>query len=201
MSRLEPLALEEARVRAAEVGARPEAAAINLYRLMLRSPQLGRVMHEVNMLLWKGVLAGTPAGARARELVIMRMAWLQDSAYLWSHHWTPVVDGGIPGLHPPDIEHVRHWQAHPGFDEVDRLVLAATDEFNVHDRLSAATLDRLGEHFDTTEVLELVFSMVMWGGLAKLGRTAGLELEEGYESWQPDGIGPGFPAPAPAGHP
>lgn len=184
------LPIQEAETAAAGIGVRPEMAAIHFYRLLFQSPIVGRVEHEINEILWKGVLAQKEETRRLRELVIMRIAWATGCEYMWAHHFSPVVDKGIPGIRPADVLRVRQWQSDPELSDLDRLVLRGTDEMIQGARVEPETLAALREHLSDPEATELIYVMAIWRAIASIMFSVGVTIEPGYESWPPDGLSP-----------
>src|SRR5580698_10441490 len=75
---------DEAAGIAADMGMRPEMARITFFRILLNSPQAGRVQNELNdRILRRGQLTGRPEATALRELAIMRLAWVMGSSYAW----------------------------------------------------------------------------------------------------------------------
>jgi alkylhydroperoxidase family enzyme len=186
------LPFEEATEVAVAVGMRPEMARINFYRILLHSPQAGRVENEINdRILWEGRLTVRPEAARLRELAIMRLAWVTRSEYLWAHHYSPTVDTDLPGKRPVDVLGVREGERHEGFGPTERAVMRAVDELIRDDRVSAATVEELtGLLANDGEVVELCYVIAIWRAITQIMDTFDTPLEEGYQPWAPDGLAP-----------
>jgi len=82
-SRVDMLALTDARERAAQCGIPDAMAELSVFRIALHQPPVAVALHGMlEALLWKGAL-----DARLRELIIMRIGWVTDSVYEWTQHW------------------------------------------------------------------------------------------------------------------
>jgi alkylhydroperoxidase family enzyme len=185
---------EAARV-AADAGMRPEMARIHYFRLLLNSPQVGRVGTELNdRILREGRLTARPEATRLRELAIMRLAWVTSSAYVWAHHFTPTVDVDLAGRRPDNVLAVREGPDNAGFSQAERLTIQAVDEIVRDARVSPGTLAALrGELFDDGELVELCYVIAIWKAITEVMATFDLPLEAAYELWAPDGVSPEDP--------
>jgi len=92
--------------------------------------------------------------APLRELVILRVAWRTHSAYEWAQH-TRI--GQQAGLTVEQLHAVPDGAAAEIWSPVERAVLTATDQMVDRQRVDDATWSELAEHFDDTQLLELLF--------------------------------------------
>ena len=156
MTRLSPLPIEEwddaARAALPAYLRRPELYLRDTDPLPM--PQaLGLLAHHLPLgeawLAFNQVL-----DAPLRELIILRVAWRTRSAYEWAQHTRIGLQSGltVEQLHAlPEGAAAEMWSP------VERVVLAATDQIVDHYRVDDATWNELGEHFDGTQLLELLF--------------------------------------------
>lgn len=181
-----PLLGAEAAVEAARQAGVPEYMAdLNVFRVLLRRPRVGRAVNDlIAALIFKGALE-----PRLRELIIMRLGWLTGSSYEWGQHWAFCERAGLP---LEDIEAVRAWEDHEGFDEADRAVLAATDEAIALGHLRPATRDRClaAVGGDPDLLLEIVAAIANWRMVAFLLRSLEVPLDDDLAVWPPDGRAP-----------
>ena len=89
-----------------------------------------------------------------RELIILRVAWRTRSTYEWAQH-TRI--GLQAGLTVEQLHAVPEGAAAGVWSPVERALLAATDQMVDRQRVDNATWDELGEHFDDTQLLEMLF--------------------------------------------
>ena len=92
--------------------------------------------------------------AQLRELIILRVAWRTRSTYEWAQH-TRI--GLQAGLTVEQLHAVPEGAAAELWSPVERALLAATDQMVERQRVEDATWNELGEHFDDTQLLELLF--------------------------------------------
>jgi alkylhydroperoxidase family enzyme len=184
--KVEALTLAESLKAAEEVDILPTLAELNIFRTLLRHPQLAKVVSELLMMLLSD---GNKLDPRLRELLIMRIGWVTSCDYEWTQHW-PIAK--LFGINEDHLLAVRDWQNADCFDAADRAVLAATDDTLQHGRILDPTWDACMEALEEPEVLlELSVAIGAWRLISQLARSTGVKLEEGVESWPPDGQ---FPA-------
>ncbi len=184
--RIPLLDVEEARRRAAEVGVPEVMADLSVFRTLLHQPGVAAAVNGMlHALLWKGTL-----DARLRELLIMRIGWTCGSVYEWTQHWAVALAVGVPA---DDVLGVRDWPTHDGFDDLDRAVLAATDETLADGRISDATWAACAGHLSDAQLVELVVAIGNWTLFARLLPSLDVPLEEGVAPWPPDGLSPTDP--------
>jgi len=180
---LEP---DGAHAAAGAAGVTDAAADLNVFRVWLHHPQLAKWLHDLIMgLLWNGTL-----DTRLRELVIMRLGWITGSDYEWTQHWN--IATAWLHLDPDDLVAVRDWQASDRFGPAERAILAATDETVERGAISDATWAACAEHVgrDPVVLLEVVGVIGVWRMVSSMLRSLDVPLEDGVESWPPDGRGP-----------
>lgn len=182
--RIEPLPSDAAHRSAEDARIADVMADLNVFRVLLRHPQLARsVDRMLAQLLWRNTL-----DARLRELVIMRVGWLTGSVYEWTQHWRVAMQLGVE---PDDLLGVRDWERYDAFGLTERAVLAATDETvrdgKVSDETWAACVGALD---DEHALLELVAAIGWWRMIASVLETLRVPLEDGVEPWPPDGVSP-----------
>ena len=144
----------------------PEGAGTALATLV-RHPDLTKAYLGFNVyLLFRSTLP-----ARLREVAVLRVAHRRDCTYEWEHH---VDMAKAEGLTDADVEAVKHGEAN---DELDRLVLKATDELEDKSNLTDETWAELGAHLSERQRMDFVFTVGAYGMLAMAFNTFGVQLE------------------------
>ena len=92
--------------------------------------------------------------AQLRELIILRVAWRTRSAYEWGQH---IRIGKQAGLTVEQLHAVPEGAGAAVWSPVERALLAATDQMIERHRVDDATWNELADHFDDTQLLELLF--------------------------------------------
>jgi 4-carboxymuconolactone decarboxylase len=144
----------------------PQGAGTALSTLV-RHPDLTKAYLGFNVyLLFRSTLP-----ARLREVAVLRVAHRRECAYEWEHH---VEMAKAEGLTDADVEAIRNGGAD---DELDRLVVRATDELEDNSNLTDETWAALGEHLGERQRMDFVFTVGAYGMLAMAFNTFGVQLE------------------------
>ncbi len=146
-----------ARISYADGSERPELAAriagkrgglINVYRLLLHSPELAEPWFELINGTRKTKLSG-----RLREIAIVRIAQRARYAYALQQH-VPAI-ALADGMTAEECKAVKDWQASRLFGPRERALLAYVDAMIAGPDISDGTFEPLRAHFDDREILEL----------------------------------------------
>ncbi len=182
-ARVPLLSDEDAKAAAEEAGIPSFMAGLSVFQVLLHNkPVAGALNNLLSTLLWKGSL-----DPRLRELVIMRLGWETGSDYEWTQHWRVATQLGIP---EEDILAVRDWKNSDRFSAADKAVLAATDDTLTTGTISPETWAACEAELGTADLVELVVAIGNWRLFSSLLRSLEVPLEEGVESWPPDGARP-----------
>ena len=182
MSRIALLSVEEAEKRGAEIGIPATLAKLNAFRALLHNPvATGPVAKLILTLIFQGTL-----DHRTRELVILRTGWRTRSEYEFCQH---VAIARQVGMKDEEILGVRDPDRYAAFSDVDRAVLALTDELVDGTRVSDETWAVLAKAFPPGQLLELVFVAGNWRMFAGFLRSAEVPLDADVASW-PEGRAP-----------
>jgi alkylhydroperoxidase family enzyme len=183
--RVPRLGVEEAKAAADEAGVPNYMAELAIFQVLLNHPTLAcRVNDLLAMMLWHGTL-----DTRLRELAIMRIGWLTASDYEWTQHWRVALGLGVSA---DDLVGVRDWQGHNGFGPTERAVLAATDDVVRDGAVSAESWTACERELgpDPAVLIEMVTAIGAWRMVASILRSLEVPLEDGIDSWPPDGQPP-----------
>lgn len=158
-------------------------ARVNLFRLTLNHPPIGRIVGDaVDALVMSSVL-----DVRLRELAILRVGWRVGSVYEWSNHYAVAKRAGMSD---DDIVAVRDGEV-ASLDPAARAVIAVVDEGLDNVAVSRATLEAARAHVgDDRALLELVAIPGLYRAIATLLLTFDVPLEDHVAPWAPDGRRP-----------
>lgn len=117
---------------------------------------------------------------REREIVILRTGWRCGSDYEFGQH---AVIGRQVGLTDDEVVAVTRGPDDPGWSPVDRLLLTATDELVDDHDLTDATWQGLSGHYDTQQLIDLVFTVGQYTLVSAALNTLGVAREEGLEGF------------------
>lgn len=146
---------------------------LNVSRLFLTNPDI-----ELNAFrIWQA--SGlTP---RARELVILRCAYTQQSTYEWHQHVR--IATGV-GVTLAEIDAVRAWRDATVFSEEERVLLAYVDELAANPRPSDAAFDAVAQGRSPGEVFGVTMLITLYFQLARVMAALDLETEEPFVGWE-----------------
>jgi 4-carboxymuconolactone decarboxylase len=132
---------------AARIRARRGGALRPLDEVLLHSPPVADGWNSMLGAI-RSDLALDPA---VRELIVLRIAVLNNAPYEWSAH-EPAARGA--GVTDAQLEAVKTGET-AAFDEPQKAALAYAEAMTVHIDVPDATFAALREHFDETGVVEV----------------------------------------------
>lgn len=184
--RVEMLSAESALEAAGAIGLNEAVAKLNIFRTMLHRPKTAKAISDLLFsLLFEAAL-----DSRLREFIIMRIGWVTGCDYEWTQHW-PLAQTMF-GCTSEELLALRDWRASDLFDQRDRVVLTATDELLETGDLCDESWKDCEDALGRDASLDLVAAVGTWKMISTLARGLRIRLEEGIESWPPDGT----PSPA-----
>jgi len=168
--RIDPLAEEdlpdEARVN---VGGGPT---LNIFRTLAHHPDLTKRW----LVFGNHVLGKSTLPARDREIAILRIGWLCRSAYEWGQH---VVIGKACGLSDEEVRRIAEGPDAEGWSPLERAILRATDELHADAFIGDDTWAALAEHYDTRQMMDLVFCIGQYNLVSMALNSFGVQPEPG----------------------
>lgn len=168
--RVQPLSLDELDAETRErFGQGP---VLNIFRTLARHPALMKRW----LVFGNHILAKSTLPPRERELVILRIGWLCRARYEWGQH---VLIGRQAGLTDEEIDRIADGPDAPGWSELDRTLLRATDELHDDACVGDETWAALVAHYSTEQCMDLVFTVGQYNLVSMALNTFGVEPEEG----------------------
>ena len=186
--RVPPLKLEECTPEQRELLTKGNPARIlNVFATIARHADLYRRWIPFgNHILFKSTLS-----PRDREIAILRIGWLCKSGYEFAQH---TVVGRRAGLSDDEIERTKHGADAPGWSESERWIVKATDELHEDAFISDGTWAGLTKHYNTNQMIDLVFTVGQYNMVSMVLNSFGVQLEEKVQ-------GPDLPVNRPVGGP
>jgi 4-carboxymuconolactone decarboxylase len=149
---------------------------LNIFKTLTNHPDLmRRWMVFANHILYKSSLP-----FRERELLILRIGYLCQAGYEWGQHVLIARQGGIPD---EDISRVKRGPEAEGWSEVDRLLMQATDELHHDAHVSDATWEALSAHFDTRQMMDIVFTVGQYNLVSMALNSFGVQPDDGLPTF------------------
>ncbi len=167
MRDLSTLAGEEADIAAKNrVGGRD----LNLFRVMMNHPKLTR-----RWTVFAGhVLQKQSLPPRERELLILRIGWLNQSEYEWAQH---VEIAGRSGVGADEIERVKQGPG-AGWSEYDAALLQAADDLFERCVVSDQAWAALSSRYSTEQMMDLVFTVGQYNLVSWALNSFGVPLDD-----------------------
>ena len=145
---------------------------INVYRLLLHSPKLAETWFEhLNAVRWATTLSG-----RLREIVIIRIGYLNRAAYIIKQHIPKLAIA--EGLTEAECLGLADWQTATCFSETERAVLAYTDALTKDATASDALAAEISRHFDERGLLELTVLISTYNMHSRVMNALAIDLEQ-----------------------
>lgn len=173
MARISYVEKDQAPAETRELFAKLESRGLkvlNLYRVLGHSPRAMRSF----MALGNTLLTKTSLDAKLRELAILRVAQLTDSRYEWGQHVPIALETGV---RQEQVDSLVYWPRSKAFDDVERAVIAYTDEVTERVKVADDTFATLRRHLDEAAVVELTLSVAYWGMVARMLVALKVDLE------------------------
>jgi 4-carboxymuconolactone decarboxylase len=120
---------------------------------------------------------------RARELVVLRTAWLRRGEYQWAQHTRL---GRKAGLSDGEIAALREDVEEGSWGTLDAALLRAVDEMCADRNISDATWRELEACLDRKQLLDLVFTIGTYDMHCLAFNTFGLQLDPGMQGFDSD---------------
>jgi alkylhydroperoxidase family enzyme len=151
---------------------------LNIFRTLANHPALMKRW----LVFGNHVLAKSTLPAREREIAILRTGWLCRSGYEWGQH---VGIGTGAGLSDEEISRITKGPDAPGWSELERALLRATDELHADSFVSDATWAALSQHLSTQQLMDLVFTVGQYTLVSMALNTLGVQPEPGLPRLPP----------------
>jgi alkylhydroperoxidase family enzyme len=147
----------------------------NVLGTLVRHPALaGPFLTYNNVLLFTPTLP-----PRLRELMVLRVAWRTRSIYEWVQHVRLALSCDVTR---EEIDAIARGAEAETWTPIEADLLAATDQLVDGYRIDDTTWARLAGHFDERQLVELLFVVGTYTGLAMVFNSLGLELDDELDS-------------------
>lgn len=144
----------------------------------------GTLAHHPELLRqWLGfatyLLRDSTLPPRLRELIILRVGWLCRSPYEWGQH---VQVARRIGVTDAELERLTTGSVAPGWSGVEATALRAAEELVSRHTVTDVTWAALGQHFDTRQVLDLVFVVGQYQLVSAALNACRVERDDGLDA-------------------
>jgi 4-carboxymuconolactone decarboxylase len=111
---------------------------------------------------------------RERELLILRIGWLNQAEYEWAQH---VEIAKREGISEAEIERVKQGPA-GAWGEDDAALLQAVDDLFENSVVSEATWTVLAQKYSTPQMIDLVFTIGQYNLVSWALNSLGVPLDD-----------------------
>jgi 4-carboxymuconolactone decarboxylase len=150
--------------------------AANVFATLVANPELFETWLPFCLYL----LRCPELGARRREMVILRTAWLCGAHYEWAQH---VGFGLESGLSEDEIRALSDG-VRPDWTAEERALLDAVDELHAHHTLSDATWKRLAAFLSIEQLIALPMLVGQYTMLGGALNALGVAIDDDVAAWQ-----------------
>ena len=141
----------------------------NIFRTMANHEKLAKRW----LVFGNHILAKSTLPARDREIAILRIGWLCQSAYEWGQH---IVIGKRVGLSDAEFENIKQG-ASAGWTAHEALIIHAADELHADAFISDETWAGLKETYQDQQMMDLVFTCGQYNMVSMALNSFGVQLD------------------------
>ena len=143
---------------------------LNLFRVLLQHPKLAR-----RWMVFAGhVLQKQTVPLRERELLILRIGWLNQSEYEWAQH---VEIAKRCGISAAEIERIQQGPA-AAWDAHEEALLQAADDLFERSVVSDQTWATLSKTYSVEQMMDVVFTVGQYNLVSWALNSFGVPLDD-----------------------
>ena len=143
---------------------------VNIFKVLMNNPKLTRSWSR-----FAGyILGGQSLPARDREILILRIGWLNQAAYEWEQH---VRIGKAAGLTDDEIDRISKGPK-SGWNKHDAALVQAADDLYENSVVSDETWKQLSERFNTEQMMDAVFTVGQYNLVSWALNSFGVPLDD-----------------------
>lgn len=144
---------------------------INVYKTLMHTPDVASVWLDlVNVVRWKVDLDG-----RLREIVIVRIGYLNRCAYVVKQHVPELT--APEGLSKAECDSLADWRATSLFSARERAALAYADAMTRDIDVPDAVFTELRKHFNERQIVELTVLIGTYNMHTRVGQALQIDPE------------------------
>lgn len=121
------------------------------------------------------ILSKQTLAFRDRELLILRIGWLNQAEYEFAQHELIAKKGGVSDA---DIERLKKGPKADGWSEHDAALLQAADDLYENSVVSDATWAALSKTYSTEQLMDVVFTIGQYNLVSWALNSFGVPLDD-----------------------
>jgi len=142
----------------------------NIFKVLINHPKLAK-----RWTVFAGhILQKQTVPFRERELLILRIGWLNQAEYEWAQHVEIAKRGGITEA---EIENIKQGPK-AGWNEHEAALLQAADDLFNDSVVSDATWATLSKKYSTQQMLDVVFTIGQYNLVSWALNSCGVPLDD-----------------------
>ncbi len=143
---------------------------VNIFRVLMQNPKLARSWSR-----FAGyILGGQSLPARDREILILRIGWLNQAPYEWEQH---VRIGKAAGLTDDEIDRISKGPK-AGWDKHEAALIQAADDLREKSVVSDETWKQLSERYSIEQMMDAVFTIGQYNLVSWALNSFGVPLDD-----------------------
>jgi 4-carboxymuconolactone decarboxylase len=143
---------------------------VNIFRMLMQHPKLARSWSR-----FAGYILGQQTlPAREREILILRIGWLNQAQYEWEQH---VRIGEGAGLTVDEIDRITKGPK-AGWNRDDAALIQAADDLFENSVVSDETWKTLSERYNTEQMMDAVFTIGQYNLVSWALNSFGVPLDD-----------------------
>jgi alkylhydroperoxidase family enzyme len=143
---------------------------LNIFRVMMNHPKLTR-----RWTVFAGhILQKQSVPLRERELLILRIGWLNQAEYEWAQHVEIAKRGGVTEA---EIERVKQGPG-AGWNTHDAALLQAADDLFENSAVADSTWAVLAASYSTEQMMDVVFTIGQYNLVSWALNSFGVPLDD-----------------------
>ena len=144
---------------------------VNIFKVLMQHPRLARAWSKFASYILSDQQT---LGAREREILILRIGWLNQAPYEWEQH---VRIGKAAGLTDDEIERIgKGPQA--GWAKHDAALIQAADDLFEKSVVSDETWNVLSARYNTEQMMDAVFTVGQYNLVSWALNSLGVPLDD-----------------------
>jgi len=146
-------------------------AVVNIFRVLMQHPKLARSWSRFAGYI---LSADQTLPAREREILILRIGWLNQAQYEWEQH---VRIGKSAGLSDDEVDRISKGPKQ-GWDRHDAALIQAADDLFENSVVSDDTWKTLSERYNTEQMMDAVFTIGQYNLVSWALNSLGVPLDD-----------------------
>ena len=143
---------------------------VNIFKVLMQNPKLARSWSR-----FAGHILGRQSlPARDREILILRIGWLNQAPYEWEQH---VRIGKAAGLTDDEIDRISKGPK-AGWNKHEAALIQAADDLREKSVVSDETWKQLSERFSIEQLMDAVFTIGQYNLVSWALNSFGVPLDD-----------------------